>query len=70
VKAGWEVKALGEVCEIKGGKRVPKGSKLQAVPTPYPYVSVSDFTADGTVSESRLKYISEDIHTQIKRYVI
>lgn len=33
MKKGWEIKKLVEVCEIKGGKRIPKGYHLETEPT-------------------------------------
>lgn len=70
MKAGWGVELLGEICEIKGGKRVPKGSKLQLEPTEHPYISVKDFNDEGTVSIEKLKYVSQEIFEQIKNYTI
>jgi type I restriction enzyme, S subunit len=62
--------SFGDIAQIKGGKRVPKGYKFEEHQTPYPYVSVSDFTEDGTVDLSKLKYVNEDVHDQISRYTI
>ncbi len=63
-------KAVGEIAAIKGGKRVPKGYKLLSHPTPYPYLTVGDFTDDGTIDPSGIRYVSREIHNQIKRYVV
>ncbi|MEE9454158.1 MAG: restriction endonuclease subunit S [Paracoccaceae bacterium] len=70
MREGWEVKTLGEVADVKGGKRLPKGYKLEAEPTAHPYITVSDFTDDGTVSTRKLKYISDEVFEQIQRYTI
>jgi|GEM_PF-43582 len=70
VKAGWATKTLGDIADIKGGKRVPKGYKLQTEPTKNPYITISDFTEDGTISTTNLRYVSSDIFEQIKRYTI
>ena len=43
MKEGWKMVKLGEVCELKGGKRVPKGYKLEPEPTQHPYIRVADF---------------------------
>ena len=67
---GWEVKTLGTIAEVKGGKRVPKGYKLLNEATEYPYITVSDFTDDGTIDTSGLRYINSDVFEQIKRYTI
>lgn len=70
MKAGWQTKTLGDIADIKGGKRVPKGYKLQSAPTKYPYITVSDFTDDGTIDKSDLRYVNGEIFEQIKRYTI
>lgn len=70
LKSGWEVKTLGDIAEVKGGKRVPKGYVLQSEPTKHPYLTVSDFSDDGTIDTSKLRYISDDIFESIKRYTI
>ena len=66
----WHKKTIGEIAAIKGGKRVPKGYKLLSEPTPYPYISVADFNDEGSVDTAKIRYISEQIFNQIKRYII
>jgi type I restriction enzyme S subunit len=61
---------IDSLAEVKGGKRLPKGEKLSSVVTKYPYIRVADFTDKGTIDLSDMKYISKEIHEQIKRYVI
>ena len=70
MKADWEETTLGDIAEVKGGKRVPKGYQLQLEPTKYPYITVSDFSDDGTIDVSGLRYVSHDVFEQIKRYTI
>jgi len=67
---GWVKRSLGDIADVKGGKRVPKGYKLLSKPTGYPYLRVTEFTDDGSIDMSDLRYISEDVHRQIKNYVI
>ena len=67
---GWTEMSLGEVAQIKGGKRVPKGYKLLTETTPFPYLRVTDFTETGTVDTSNLRYIDEKIKKHIKNYII
>ncbi len=61
---------IESLAEVKGGKRLPKGEKLSDEETEHPYIRVSDFTDKGTIDLSGIKYISKEIHEQIKRYVI
>ncbi|MFZ3208337.1 MAG: restriction endonuclease subunit S [Geobacteraceae bacterium] len=67
---GWVEKTLGDIAQIKGGKRVPKGYKLLTEPTGFPYLRVTDFTDTGTIDMSDLHYVSPDVHQVIKNYVI
>jgi type I restriction enzyme, S subunit len=70
VRLGWQRKQLGEIAQVKGGKRVPKGYKLQAEETNHPYIAVSDFSDDGTIDTSGLRYISDEVFAEIERYTI
>ena len=46
---GWVVKMLGDIAQVKGGKRVPKGCKLLIEPTKFPYLRVTDFNDSGSI---------------------
>jgi len=70
MKKGWEYKRLGDITEIKGGKRLPKGVKLLTTPTKHPYIRVADFNDFGTVDTDDIHYISDNVYEQIKRYII
>ena len=69
-KEGWEEKELQDICQIKGGKRLPKGYVLSSEPKPHRYITVADFTKNGTVVPSTVKYISDEVYKTIKRYTI
>lgn len=69
VPEGWEIATLSEFASVKGGKRLPKGETFSPIKTKYPYVRVTDFKA-GSVDIRGLRYVSESIREQIKRYVI
>ena len=70
MKEGWEYKKLGDIAEIKGGKRLPKGVKLLTTPTKHPYIRVADFNDLGTIDTDDIHYISDSVYEQIKRYII
>lgn len=61
--------ALGELCSVKGGKRLPEGESYATAKTAHPYIRVCDFV-DGSVAECDLRYISEGTHAKIRRYTI
>ena len=65
----WEWVRLGGICEIKGGKRVPKGRKLEDQVSYKPYIRVADMQ-DQSVNTDTLKYASKDIFNEISRYTI
>jgi type I restriction enzyme S subunit len=67
---GWVEKTIDDIAHIKGGKRVPKGYKLTAEPTNHPYISVSDFNENGGIDLDAIRYISDDVYDEIKRYTI
>lgn len=68
--ADWESSTFDEIATIKGGKRLPKGHTYSNNKTAHPYISVKDFTSDGTIDTTNLKYIDEETFNQISRYTI
>lgn len=66
---GWVEVELGEVAEIKGGKRLPKGCNLQAEKTSFPYIRVTDFD-NGSINTENLKYLDEETYKLIQNYTI
>jgi type I restriction enzyme M protein len=69
IDPGWEMVELGKIADVKGGKRVPKGKQFSENPTKHPYIRVTDFS-DLTIDEGKLKFISDEIFTEISRYII
>lgn len=66
----WPETSLGAVAQVKGGRRVPKGYKLLSDDTGYPYLRVTDFGLNGSIDLSDLRYISAQVHAEIKNYRI
>jgi type I restriction enzyme S subunit len=66
----WQEKKLDDVCIIKGGKRLPKGEKLQDKRTKFPYIRIADFDRQGGVNLTGVKYLLPSIYEQIKNYTI
>lgn len=65
----WKWVSLGDIIEVKGGKRIPAGRKLQDSNNGYPYIRVADMK-NGTVLLENIKYIPIDIYDKIKNYKI
>ncbi|NVK28834.1 MAG: restriction endonuclease subunit S [Flavobacteriia bacterium] len=66
---GWVEITIGDVAQVKGGKRLPQGSKLSSELTKYPYIRVKDFEK-GSVNTLNLMYLEEVTHLAIKNYTI
>lgn len=68
---GWRMGCLGEVANIKGGKRLPKGEELIDVPTSHPYIRVADMV-DGMIVrlQSDFLYVGEIVYPDISRYIV
>lgn len=69
IPKGWKICRLGEICEVKGGKRLPKGKVVQDEKSLYPYLRVTDVT-NGYVDMKNIKYIDEETRDAINRYII
>ena len=69
IPASWNVVRLEDVTEVKGGKRLPKGSSFAAENTGLPYIRVVDFH-NGTIRESEVRFLSPEIQKAIGRYTI
>lgn len=65
----WQVVRLGQKCDVKGGKRLPKGHAFSDKPTPHPYIRVIDFRG-GSVDLSNLKFLTDEDYQTIRRYTI
>ena len=65
----WEVVKLGDVAEVKGGKRLPKGHSFSSVPTTYPYIRITDFS-NWSVRTTELKYLTAEDREAMRKYII
>nr|WAI02829.1 MAG: restriction endonuclease subunit S [Candidatus Methanoperedens sp.] len=66
---GWAWCRVGDIATIKGGKRLPNGTILIKVPTNHIYIRVTDMK-NGTIDDSDLHYITNEVYEKIKNYVI
>ena len=69
IPTSWSWARLGNLIDIKGGKRLPAGYKLTDNKTDHIYIRVSDMQ-DGTIVSKDLKYITDDVYNQIQNYTI
>jgi type I restriction enzyme S subunit len=61
--------SLGSVSLVKGGKRLPKGTKWSPIPTKYPYIRVTDMKL-GRIIEDNLVFVPDEIRPLIKNYTV
>ena len=64
VPSSWVWTTLGDVCCIKGGKRIPKGMTFSKGKTNHVYLRVTDMK-DNTINLSDLKYINSSLKFEI-----
>ena len=69
IPTSWGWTRLGNLIDIKGGKRLPAGYKLTDNKTNHIYIRISDMQ-DGTIVSKDLKYITDDVYNQIQNYTI
>ncbi|PKL18381.1 MAG: hypothetical protein CVV49_06200 [Spirochaetae bacterium HGW-Spirochaetae-5] len=66
---GWIWCRIGDLTNITGGKRLPKGTTFSDEITEFIYIRIVDMK-DGTIVDKNLKYISAKTRNQIKNYII
>lgn len=66
---GWFGQTIADICEVRGGKRLPKGEEYSPTPTAYRYIRVTDLKS-GAVDESALVYLKPEVQASIKRYIV
>lgn len=62
----YEIK---DICKIKSGKRLPKGTDFSEKPTKHKYIRARDIK-NGKIDGSDLGYISEELYKKIARYIV
>lgn len=62
-------KAIGDFAEVKGGKRLPKGTPWNLTPTAHPYIRSTDIKT-GKIDENNLVFVPDDVWDSISRYTV
>ena len=65
----WKTYKLGEIADIKGGKRLPKGDTLVLKKTIHPYIRVTDM-GTRTIPIEKVQYVPNDVFPKISRYIV
>ena len=58
-----------DICTIKSGKRLPKGTDFAECATKHPYIRARDIK-DGQIHTDELVYIDDSVFEKIKKYII
>lgn len=67
----WDEKRIDEICQVKGGKRLPAGEDLVFKTTSHPYIRVRDLNNALYLTLSKdMAFISDDVHDRISRYTV
>lgn len=67
----WKINELKDVCDVKGGKRLPVGSELQEKHSNHPYIRVRDISdSKFVVLNNNFQYISDEVYEKISRYIV
>lgn len=64
-----EYKKIGEICLVKGGKRLPKGETLVDFKTAHPYIRITDYST-GRLNQENIKYLTDETFNRVSRYTI
>ena len=65
----WKEYKLGEICKVKGGKRLPKGNNLTTIPNSHPYIRVRDM-GEKYLPINNLEYVPNEVFPSIKNYIV
>ena len=67
----WNNALLGDICTIKGGKRLPKGKQLSSNKTKHPYIKVKDMGENKYIClNSGFEYLDDETFESISRYIV
>lgn len=71
VPQGWQIKKLVDFCDIKGGKRLPKGQELNDNKEGNPYIKVADMSNPKfIVINERFQFVDDETQKSISRYIV
>ena len=66
----WGVIRLGDLAEVKGGKRLPKGELLSNIPSAHPYVRITDMQSKWLNINENSVYVDPNIQPAIRNYTV
>ncbi len=71
IPVGWEVKPLSNFCDVKGGKRLPKGEELNDEKKGNPYIKVADMSKSKfLILNDKFQHVEKEVQKIISRYIV
>ena len=65
------IKKIGDIADVKGGKRLPKGVNLQAKKNEHPYIRIRDLKDSCIVQlNDDFEYVDDETQKSIERYIV
>lgn len=69
--AEWKNTILGNLMQIKGGKRLPKGVALSQTPNSHPYIRIRDLGESKILElQPDFEYVDDETQKGIARYIV
>jgi type I restriction enzyme S subunit len=65
----WARRTIGDFAEVKGGKRLPKGTQWSDKSTLHPYIRATDIKF-GKIKTEDLVYVPDSVWKSISKYVV
>lgn len=67
----WQEVKLGDVCDVKGGKRLPKGVNLVTIKNTHPYIRVRDLGQGKRLQlNQNYEYVDDETQKIISNYIV
>ena len=69
--SGWKKATFADVCQIKGGKRLPAECEFSSSATTHPYIRIRDMYQGKYLELTEdFEYVEEDVFSYIKNYIV
>ena len=63
--------ALGDICTVSGGKRLPKGTSLTQEKNSHPYIRVRDLSGNKILEvDANFEFVDDETQAEIAKYTV
>jgi len=71
IPSNWRIDNIGNICDVKGGKRLPKGINLITEPNSHPYIRVRDMNnSQYLLLNDEFEFVDNETQKTIERYIV